>query len=910
MASIEKARLQEAKSGKKQWKKWGPYLSERQWGTVREDYSESGDAWEYFSHKDSKSRAYRWGEDGMAGISDDSQQLCFAIALWNGNDPILKERLFGLTNSQGNHGEDVKEYYFYLDSTPTHSWMKYLYKYPHAAFPYKELVDKNQKLSKKDPEFELLDTGIFDDDKYFDVFVEYAKNEAEDTCIKISAFNRGLESADLHLLPTLWFRNTWSWDEDMPVPVLEKMKHGSVIHAFHSDKKLNQDLGEYYLYCDGDVDLLFTNNESNNEVLFNSSNNSPYVKDGINYYVVNQNKETVNPAQTGTKASAHYQHSIPAGGSVEIRLRLVNKKPSQLKDPFKDFNSIFKDRQKEADDFYNEILTNEQKTNPEHYKVARQAFAGMLWSKQFFYYDVSRWLQEHGVEPLVKDKNKKNVRNKDWHHMETKDIISMPDKWEYPWFAAWDLAFHVFPLKMVDPDFAKQQLDLILRSDYIHPNGQMPAYEWNFGDVNPPVHAWAAMQVYLNDRAKNNGKGDVDFLRFTFGKLLLNFTWWVNRKDLGGNNLFQGGFLGLDNIGVFDRSKALPTGGHLEQADGTAWMAFFSMQMLRMCFELALEDPYYVNYAYKFFSHTMWMSSAMDHVGEKDDKLWDEEDGFFYDLLHFPDGSSTRLKIRSMVGLLPLMSVSVFPGKLIKKFPELIKRFENFNKKYPDIGKNVHHPSKTGVNDSAMIAIVNENKLRRILHKMLDESEFLGPYGLRSMSLYHKDHPYVFHWEDQEFKVAYLPGESDSGMFGGNSNWRGPVWMPVNVLILNALLNYYSFYGKDFKIECPTGSGNEMTLLEVAKFISARIAKLFLKDGDGRRPANGDAEKFNNDPHWKELVLFYEYFHGDSGKGIGASHQTGWTGFITEIFRVIDTMTEENFDKVTQLSSYSSLADS
>ncbi len=595
---------------------------------------------------------------------------------------------------------------------------------------------------------------------------------------------------------------------------------------------------------------------------------------------------------------------------MEIRLRLVNKKPSQLKDPFKDFDSIFKDRQKEADDFYNEILKNELKTNPEHYKVARQAFAGMLWSKQFFYYDVNRWLQEHGVEPLVDDKSKKKVRNKDWHHMETKDIISMPDKWEYPWFAAWDLAFHMFPLKRVDPDFAKHQLDLMLRSDYIHPNGQMPAYEWNFGDVNPPVHAWATMQIYLNDKSKNNGKGDIEFLRFTFGKLLLNFTWWVNRKDPDGNNLFHGGFLGLDNIGVFDRSKELPTGGHLEQADGTAWMAFFSMQMLRMCFELAQEDSYYINYAYKFFSHTMMISAAMDHAGENDNKLWDEEDGFFYDLLHFPDGSSTRLKIRSMVGLLPLMSVSVFSRKLVKKFPELIKRFENFNKKYPNIGKNVHHPSIRGVNDCAMIAIVNENKLRRILHKMLDESEFLGPFGLRSMSLYHKDNPYVFHWEDQEFKVAYLPGESDSGMFGGNSNWRGPVWIPVNVLIINALLNYYSFYGKGFKIECPTGSGNEMTLLEVAQFISKRISNLFLKDENGKRPVNGEDEKFNNDPHWKEMILFYEYFHGDSGKGIGASHQTGWTGCITEILRVINSMTAENFDSFTQLSGYTSITGS
>lgn len=643
---------------------------------------------------------------------------------------------------------------------------------------------------------------------------------------------------------------------------------------------------------------------------FNSDNKSPHVKDGINNYVVHQNKESINKAQTGTKASAYYYRTIPSGASIELRLRLVRKRKFELKKPFEDFDEIFNTRRKEADQFYDEILINASNCNPEHYQVSRQAFAGMLWSKQFFYYDVSRWLREHGVEPLVNDKNKKNVRNQDWHHMETRDIISMPDKWEYPWFAAWDLAFHMFPLKMVDPEFAKHQLDLILRSDYIHPNGQMPAYEWNFGDVNPPVHAWATMQIYLNDKSKNKGKGDHEFLRFTFGKLLLNFTWWVNRKDPEGNNLFHGGFLGLDNIGVFDRSKELPTGGHIEQADGTAWMAFFSMQMLRMCFELAIKDPYYTNYAYKFFTPTLWISAAMDHVGENDDKLWDEEDGFFYDLLHFPDGSSTRLKIRSMVGLLPLMSVSVFPKALIDKFPKLMERFDNFNKRYPDIGKNVHHPSIPGVNDCAMIAIVNEDKLRRILHKMLDESEFLGPYGLRSLSLYHKDHPYVFHWGDQEFKVEYLPGESDSGMFGGNSNWRGPVWMPVNVLIINALLNYYSFYGEGFKIECPTGSGNEMTLLQVAQFISKRIANLFLRDEGGRRAVNGDAEIFDKDPHWKDLVLFYEYFHGDSGKGIGTSHQTGWTGCITEILRVIDIMTPENFDKVTHLAGYTSFTSS
>ena len=906
MPSIEHKRLEEAKNNLKKWKKWGPYLSERQWGTVREDYSDNADAWEYFTHQDSKSRAYRWGEDGIGGISDENQILCFAVAMWNGNDPILKERLFGLTNSQGNHGEDVKEYYFYLDSTPTHSWMKLLYKYPQNEYPYKELVERNQALSKADPEYELMDTGIFDEDKYFDIYVEYAKDDAEDICIKITAINHGPEEAPLHLLPTLWFRNTWSWEKDQSTPVLEKIKGENIIHSYHTDPKISAKLGEYYLYCDGEADLIFTNNDSNNELLFNSENKSKYVKDGFNYYVVNGRKESIDPDQKGTKASAYFQANVKSGASISFKLRLTQKTPKQLKAPFKDFDKIYEARKKEADQFYDDLINLGSKVSKHHYEIMRQAYAGMLWSKQYFYYDVNKWLKEHHIDPLVPRQHyNRKVRNKDWHHMETNDIISMPDKWEYPWFAAWDLAFHMFPIKSVDPEFAKHQLDLLLRSDYMHPNGQMPAYEWNFGDVNPPVHAWATMQTYLNDKFGNEGKSDIEFLRFAFGKLLLNFTWWINRKDHEGNNLFQGGFLGLDNIGVFDRSKPLPTGGYLEQADGTAWMAFYSMQMLRICFELALVDPFYISYAYKFYSHTMWISSAMDHMGEHDLKLWDEEDGFFYDLLHFPDGSSTHLKIRSMVGLLPLMSVSIFPKDLTDKFPDLIERLDNFHLRYPDIDKTIHPSIESGMGNKSMISIVDERKLRLILTRMLDESEFLSDFGIRSMSKYHKEHPYIFNWEGQEFKVEYLPGESDSGMFGGNSNWRGPIWMPVNVLLLNALLNYYSFYGDRFKIECPTGSGNEMNLLQVAKFLCSRISKLFLRNDKGARPINNGNDKFDHDPHWKDLVLFYEYFDGDTGKGLGASHQTGWTGFITEVMRIVDFIDEENFDDVILLSNFS-----
>lgn len=904
MSSIEKQRLQEAREKQISWKKWGPYLSERQWGTVREDYSQDGNAWDYSTHEQSRARAYRWGEDGLGGISDQHQLLCFALALWNEQDRMLKERLFGLTNSQGNHGEDVKEYYFYLDSTPTHSWMKFLYKYPQAAYPYDDLVLTNQNRSREEFEYELLDTGIFDEDRYFDVFVEYAKGAPEDIWIKITVTNRGTEAAPLHVLPTLWFRHTWSWAGNVSVPRLEKIDGAghSAVHAYHTDPAFTDELGDYYFYCEGNAPLLFTDNETNNEVIFNSPNDTPYVKDGINNYVVNGDETAVNPEGTGTKVAPHYQLTVQPGETQVIRLRLTKIAPPEIGNPFGDFEHICQSRLQEADEFYDELTPLKMKEDQDRVQTMRQALAGMLWTKQYFYYDLDLWLEEHGVTPWMSAKERKKVRNSEWFHMDTDDIISMPDKWEYPWFAAWDLAFHIFPLLMVDPDFAKQQLDLMLRNDYLHPNGQIPAYEWNFGDVNPPVHAWATIQTYLYDKVTHGGKGDIDFLRFSFGKLLINFSWWVNRKDPGDNNVFEGGFLGLDNIGVFDRSSPLPTGGYLEQADGTAWMAFFSLQMLRISVELTLDNPIYQTYVYKFFAHTMWIAGAMDRIGENSDELWDEEDGFFYDLIYLPDGTTTRLKVRSMVGLLPLMAVCAFPQELLDKFPALAKRLKKFLDRHPRLTANLHFPALPGKNNRRMISVVNERKLRLILTRMLDEKEFLGPYGIRSLSLYHQDHPYVFHWGGQEFRVDYLPGESNNGMFGGNSNWRGPVWMPVNFLLIYSLMNYYSYFGDKFTIECPTGSGNFMTLLEIAGFIAERLGRIFLKNEEGRRPVYGGTEKFQKDPHWRDLILFYEYFHGDNGAGLGASHQTGWTGCIAQMLQLLSSVTPEQFDKNLRLA--------
>lgn len=894
--TAEQQRLEQNRTGKADWYKWGPYLSERQWGTVREDYSSDGNAWDYFPHDHARSRAYRWGEDGLGGITDSHSLLCFALALWNGKDPILKERLFGLTNGQGNHGEDVKEYYFYLDSTPTHSYMKYLYKYPQTEFPYNDLVETNRNRNRYELEYELLDTGIFNDDRYFDIFVEYAKAGTEDILIKISIANRGPEAAPIHVLPTLWFRNTWSWRDGGAKPVLTKLEGtgNSVVHAHINDTLLDKYIQDYYFYCDGVAPLLFTENETNQQRIFGTSNAAPYVKDSINNYVVHGQQNAVNAYNVGTKVAPHYTMMVGAGETKVIRLRLAKYAPIQIGDPFNAyFDQTFATRLKEADEFYETVIPASVLKDADRTNIMRQALAGMMWTKQYFYYDLDQWLRERDITPWTLTDKRRHIRNSDWFHMHNDDIVSMPDKWEYPWYAAWDLAFHVIPISLIDPDFAKNQLMLMLQEDYLHPNGQIPAYEWNFGDVNPPVHAWATWEIYTRDRSINKGVGDVKFLRYAFSKLLINFTWWVNRKDEGGNNLFQGGFLGLDNIGVFDRSSALPTGGYLEQADGTAWMVFFSEQMLQIAIELALHDPLYEDFAIKFFEHTMWIAGAMDRIGEHQDELWDEEDGFFYDVLRFPDGHSTRLKVRSLVGLLSLMAVAVFPSEALEKLPRFKADAKDFMMRHPELMQNVHFAMQPGERNRLMLSILNEDKLRRVLSRMLDETEFLSDYGIRSLSRYHLDHPYYFYYAGQEYKVEYVPGDSTSGMFGGNSNWRGPVWMPMNLLLLRGLLQFYSYYGDSFKVEYPTGSGKYLTLYEVADCISERLVSIFLKDQSGRRPLYGGAEKFQTDPHWRDLILFYEYFNGDNGAGIGASHQTGWTGCIARVIQALGYFTPE-----------------
>jgi hypothetical protein len=883
----EQSRLKEARAHIAPWKKWGPYLSERQWGTVREDYSANGDAWDYFTHDQARSRAYRWGEDGLAGISDDHQVLCFALALWNEKDPILKERLFGLTNSEGNHGEDVKEYYFYLDSTPTHSYMKYLYKYPHAAYPYDDLVKTNRERGRGAPEYELLDTGIFNEDRYFDVFVEYAKADAENIHIKISISNRGTETASLHVLPTLWFRNTWMWTDAGTKPMLKGTRQAGygVISAHHTDPLFRESLADYAMYCEGDAPLLFTENENNNQKLFGTNNASPYVKDAFHTFLVQGKTEAVNPAMEGTKAAPHYTLNIAAGKTEVVRLHLGRVAANQRTAPFENFEDVFAARLKEADEFYDGITPAKVKADPDRAMVMRQAMAGMLWSKQYFYYDLNVWLREHQVEPMSPPDLRQKVRNGEWFHMYNNDIISMPDKWEYPWYAAWDLAFHMLAFQVVDPDFAKAQLMLILRNDYQHPNGQVPAYEWNFGDTNPPVHAYATMQIYMSDKERNNGKGDLEFLTYAFSKLLVNFTWWLNRKDRAGNNLFEGGFLGLDNIGVFDRSAPLPGGGHLEQADGTAWMVFFSQQMLRIAVELALNFPVFEEFVIKFFEHTMWIAGAMDRMGKAQDTMWDEEDGFFYDVLRMPNGDAFRLKVRSMVGLLPLIAVAIFEDDITSSLPNFAKSAKLFMTRHPELAANLHMPGTQGLAGRRLLSTVNEEKLRRILTSMLDEKEFFGPHGIRALSLHHREHPFEFDLNGQRYSVGYLPGDSDSGMFGGNSNWRGPVWMPVNFLLYASLMRLGAYYGEDFTIECPTGSGNLMTLFQVAKELGERLIGTFINDSSGRRPVYGGAEKFQTDPYWRDNVLFFEYFHGDTGAGVGASHQTGWTGCIARIIQ-------------------------
>jgi hypothetical protein len=878
----ETIRLDESRDSKAPWKKWGPYLSERQWGTVREDYSDNGDAWNFFTHDHARSRAYRWGEDGLAGISDDKQQLCFALALWNGKDPILKERLFGLTNSEGNHGEDVKEYYFYLDSTPTHSYMKYLYKYPQAAYPYADLVDTNRGRSRAEFEYELLDTGVFNEDRYFDVFVEYAKDGPEDILVQITVANRGPQAAELHVLPTLWSRNDWaSWiTKPVEKPILKQIDGPAGTRAVAAS---DPGLGSYYLYCEGEAPLLFTENETNHARLgLDYPDVGPYLKDGINNYVVHGQQGAVNPEKTGTKVSAHYQINVQAGGTAVIRLRLTNSLLAEQVQPFgKNFAEVLALRLREADEFYQSVTP--PSVSADAAQVMRQAIAGMLWSKQYYYWDGDQWLEEHRAHPL--HHGSREFRNREWFHMINEDIISMPDKWEYPWYAAWDLAFHTLPIAIVDPDFAKEQLKLMLRGVYLHPSGQLPAYEWNFSDVNPPVHAWATLFLHRTEQALR-GETDVAFLRSAFNKLMLNFTWWVNRKDRFGKNVFEGGFLGLDNIGIFDRSAPLPTGGYLEQADGTAWMALFTQNMAELAVELATHDPVFEDMVSKFVEHFLFIGAAMNKPGP--DGMWDEEDGFYYDLLRLPDGSATRLKVRSMVGLLPLCATSVVEKWQREQIPQTVATFQARLRQMPELLESIHPtgPGHFGVAERGIIALVNPERLRRILTKMLDENEFLSPYGIRSLSKFHEQHPYVFLADGQEYRVDYLPAESNTGMFGGNSNWRGPVWMPVNVLLIRALLQFYLYYGDNFKIECPTGSGQMMNLYEVSKEIAQRLTSIFLRDEHGRRPVYGGTEKFQSDPHWRDHLLFYEYFHGDNGAGLGANHQTGWTGLVAKLIEL------------------------
>ena len=878
--SPEHERLEQARKGSAPWKAWGPYLSERQWGTVREDYSANGDAWSYFTHDQARSRAYRWGEDGIAGISDERQRLCLALALWNGTDPILKERMFGLANSEGNHGEDVKEYWFYLDSTPTHSYMRCQYKYPQRAFPYLDLVSTNGRRGKSDMEYELLDTGIFDEDRYFDVVVEYAKAAPDDILMVVSAYNRGPDAATLHLLPTLWFRNTWSWGDDVPRPELHGVNDEaglSVARASHPD------LGDWRFRADGSAELLFCENETNNERLFGAPNASPYVKDGINDFVVSGRQDAVNPERSGTKLAAHHVLELGPGESASIRVRLTGA-PAQGSAPAqplgRDFDGVLRTRREEADRFYAQVIPSA--LSSDQAMVMRQALAGMLWSKQYYEYNVHRWLREHGVDPWNFNAAASPVRNVPWFHMVAGDIISMPDKWEYPWFAAWDLAFHCAPLSLVDVDFAKEQVELLLRTRYMHPNGQIPAYEWNFSDVNPPVTAWAALYVYERE-AEIRGKGDVEFLKIVFDRLLANFTWWVNRKDPDGRNLFQGGFLGLDNIGVFDRSAPLPGGGTLEQADGTAWMALYSQWMLQIAVELAKHDAAYIDMAIKFVAHFLWIAVAMNPP-EGDAELWDEEDGFYYDVMRMPDGQPIQLKVRSLVGLLPLCAATVFDGDLVKRYPWVVEGTNAFIERFSDTLSSLAHAADPDAEGKRILALVNEERLRRILAVMLDENEFLGAHGIRAVSRQHLEGPYRFDWGGQDYDVHYLPAESDTGMFGGNSNWRGPVWFPMNLVILRGLIQLHRYYGDALKVECPTGSGRQMNLLEVASEIGRRLVTTFTEDGNGRRPVFGGIEKFQTDPHWHDLVPFHEYFHGDNGAGIGASHQTGWTGTVALLF--------------------------
>jgi hypothetical protein len=882
--NAERERLAEADDHGIPWRRWGPYLSERQWGTVREDYGGGHDTWSAFTHDQARSRAYRWGEDGLAGVCDDKQRLCLAVALWNERDPILKERLFGLTNAEGNHGEDVKECYFYLDALPTSSYLRMLYKYPQAEFPYADLVDVNGARSMSESEYELLDTGVFDESRYFDVEVEYAKGTPDDILLQVTVHNRGPGDAALHVLPTLWFRHTWSWAGGTERPSLRATTGAggrSVIRAEHSE------LGTRWLWADGPARVLVTNNETNNERVYGSANETPYVKDGIDRAVVHGDASAVNPEGTGTKAALHYVLQVPSGDSATLRIRLNDSDPNLAPDAFGDFDEVMNARRGEAAQFWDELLAG----LPDDQKlVCRQALAGMLWSKQYYAFDMERWLEEQGVDPLA---GGAGLRNGDWRHLVADDVISMPDKWEYPWFAAWDLAFHAVALSVVDINFAKRQLDLLLSRRYLHPNGQLAAYEWNFGDVNPPVHAWATWFVYELERALT-GRADRGFLEHAFHKLMRNFNWWLNRKDADGRNIFQGGFLGLDNIGVFDRSAPLPGGGTIDQADGTAWMALYCQNMAQMASELARHDTAYLEDAQSLLENFAWIAAATNHVGGRGIGLWDEADGFFYDVLRRPDGSSVPLKVRSAVGLLPLAAVTVLGTAFRADFPRVAREVAEFFEHHPAVlaampmrGRQL---SGTG---PVLLALFDEGRLRRILARMLDEEEFLGPHGIRALSRWHAANPYILDLDGQEYQVGYRPAESDSGMFGGNSNWRGPVWFPINVMLVRALLRLYEYFGDEFTVECPTGSGRQRNLYEVAEEIASRLTATFLKDPSGRRPVHGGQPLLQDDPNWSDLILFYEYFHGDNGAGIGASHQTGWTGLVAVLPLLFQSVTAE-----------------
>ena len=888
--TAEARRLDEARTGTP-WRRWGPYLSERQWGTVREDYSPNGTAWDYFTHDQARSRAYRWGEDGILGISDDTQRLCFALALWNGRDPIIKERMFGLTNSEGNHGEDVKEYWFYLDSTPTHSWMRGLYKYPQAAYPYDDLVATNRARGRDQPEYELLDTGVFDDDRYWDVEVEYAKVDPERMLVAVTAHNRGPDAATLHLLPTLWFRNTWSWSEGAAKPSLwatdvagPPTSDGGPRAAWAVDAEHEQ-LGRRRLQGAEPATLLFTENETNTERIFGTPNASAYVKDGINDALIGD-KATVNPERRGTKVAAHHLLEVPAGQSARLHLWFgpADGAGSDAPSPgdIEAFEAVRAARRAEADAFYQGVIP--PNASADEAAVIRQALGGMFWGKQYYSYDVMRWQEGDAVYAKLAEE-RRSQRNQGWSHMVSEDIISMPDKWEYPWFAAWDLAFHTVVLAIADIDFAKDQLLLMTRSRYVHPNGQIPAYEWAFDDVNPPVHGLAAWRVYILEQ-EQRGDGDRSWLRRIFGMLVLNFTWWVNRKDRDGRNVFEGGFLGLDNIGIFDRSAPLPGGGYLEQSDGTAWMAMYCLNLGQIAMELAKDDPDFEDMAAKFYEHFVYIASAMDRMGDNEDELWDEDDGFYYDIIHRPDGSAQRIKLRSMVGLLPLGATLIAPEQRSQLRSDLVDRVAWLRTVRPELMYNLTDLDRPGPTGRRMLSVMTETKLRRILSRMLDDGEFLSPYGIRALSAAHRDHPFTMTVADTEYTVAYEPAESSTGLFGGNSNWRGPIWFPVNLILIEALLKLHLYYGDDFRVALPTGSDRLLNLGEVAQELSRRLGSIFTRDASGRRPVYGASEKFQTDPYWRDLILFYEYFNGDDGAGIGASHQTGWSGLAATCIRM------------------------